>query len=63
MIELDGSEHIEQEEYDAERSAFLESKGYKVIRFWNDQVMDDIDGVIRAIILAMEPESHSQQET
>jgi len=41
VIELDGSEHIEQEEYDAERSAFLESKGYQVVRFWNNQVMVD----------------------
>ena len=39
VIELDGSEHIEQEEYDTERSAFLETKGYRVIRFWNNQVM------------------------
>jgi len=29
-----------------------------VIRFWNNQVMNDIDGVIHAIIFAMEPEAH-----
>ncbi len=57
IIELDGSQHLEQEEYDRERTKYLESQGYKVIRFWNNQVMNDIDGVIRAIIFAMEPES------
>jgi very-short-patch-repair endonuclease len=54
VIELDGEQHLEQEEYDAERSAFLESKGYSVIRFWNDDVMNDIEGVMRAIDLALE---------
>ena len=46
VIELDGSQHLEQAEYDVERSRYFESQGYKVIRFWNDQVMNDINGVI-----------------
>ena len=58
IIELDGGHHFEQEEYDRERTKYLESQGYKVIRLWNNQVMNDIDGVIRAITFAMELESH-----
>ena len=38
IIELDGSQHLEQEEYDLERTAFLESKGCRVLRFWNNEV-------------------------
>jgi len=53
IIELDGSQHLEQEEYDEERTKNLESVGYKVIRFWNNDVMNNIDGVILAIIYAM----------
>ena len=53
IIELDGSQHMEQEGYDQERTEYLESKGYKVIRFWNHKVMTDIDSVIRAIIQAV----------
>jgi len=53
IIELDGSQHLEQGEYDLERTAFLEAQGYKVIRFWNNAVMNDINGVIRAIELAL----------
>ncbi len=53
IIELDGSQHLDQAEYDAERTAFLESKGYQVIRFWNGDVMNDIEGVLRAIDLAL----------
>jgi very-short-patch-repair endonuclease len=52
-IELDGSQHLEQEEYDIERTKYLESQGYKVIRFWNNQVMNDIEGVFRAIETAL----------
>jgi very-short-patch-repair endonuclease len=58
VIELDGSQHLEQDEYDEKRTKYLEEQGYKVIRFWNNQVMNDIDSVIRAIIFAMEAESH-----
>jgi very-short-patch-repair endonuclease len=57
IIELDGSQHLEQEEYDAERTAFLESKGYRVLRFWNNDVMNDIEGVLQAIAMALESES------
>ena len=59
IIELDGSQHLEQHEYDEERTKYLEAQGYKVTRFWNNEVMNDIDGVIRVIIFAMEPKSHS----
>ena len=49
MIELDGSQHLEQAEYYVERSKYFESQGYRVIRFWNNQVENDIEGVVRAI--------------
>lgn len=49
IIELDGSQHLEQEEYDEERTKFLESKGYKVLRFWNHDVMKNMDTVLNVI--------------
>jgi very-short-patch-repair endonuclease len=48
-IELDGCQHLEQNDYDIARTTYLESQGYKIIRFWNDQVMDDREGVVRSI--------------
>jgi len=57
IIELDGSQHLEQEEYDEERTKYLNLLGYKVIRFWNNDVMKNMDGVILTIIQAMEDES------
>jgi very-short-patch-repair endonuclease len=53
---VDGSQHLEQEQYDNERTAYLESKGYTVLRFWNKDVMKDMDSVIRAIIQAVSSE-------
>jgi len=58
VIEVDGGQHLEQAEYDAERTKFLEAQGYRVIRFWNNEVMNDIEGVIRAILLALEDETN-----
>jgi len=57
IIELDGSQHLEQEKYDQERTKYLESLGYKVIRFWNNDVTNKIEEVILAITYAMEDES------
>jgi len=59
-IELYGSQHLEQEEYDQERTKYLESLGYKVIRFWNNDVMNQIDAVILAIVRALENESEKE---
>ena len=50
IIELDGSQHLHQEEYDAERSAYLEAKRYRVLRFWNSEVMNNIVGVMGLIL-------------
>ena len=54
IIELDGSQHLEQQAYDTERTKYLEAQGYKVIRFWNNQIMNDLNGVILAITFAIE---------
>ena len=47
VIELDGGQHNEPEyiRYDNERTAYLEHRGYKVIRFWNNEVNENIIGV------------------
>jgi very-short-patch-repair endonuclease len=49
VIEVDGSQHHDAADYDAERTAFLESRGYKVLRFWNNQVLQELDSVLTAI--------------
>ena len=53
VIELDGSQHLDQEERDKERTTYLRAQGCRVVRFWNDQVMSDVEGVMRAIGIAL----------
>jgi very-short-patch-repair endonuclease len=53
VIELDGSQHLEQGEYDAGRTVYLEERGYRVVRFFNDQVMNHIDEVLAVILQAL----------
>ena len=48
-IEFDGSQHIDSD-YDARRTAFLESIGWRVMRFWNSDVLENPDGVAEAIL-------------
>ncbi len=50
IIELDGGQHAEmQKAYDDARTAWLNARGYRVLRFWNDDVLKNIDGVVEAI--------------
>jgi 5-methyltetrahydrofolate--homocysteine methyltransferase len=55
IIELDGIHHKNQGEYDQERTRYFENKGFKIIRFWNNQVMNDIEGVLQIISNKMKP--------
>ena len=49
IIEIDGGQHNEDDNknYDLERTKFLESLGYKVIRFWNNDIDSNIEGVYK----------------
>ena len=48
-IELDGSQHVNNHEYDAIRTEYLESLNIKVLRFWNNEVLTNIEGVLAVI--------------
>ena len=50
IVELDGGQHGERGEQDAERTRILESMGYLVLRFWNHDVIRNIDGVLEEIL-------------
>ena len=49
VIELDGGQHGRQVAYDAERTRVLETCGFRVLRFWNDDVLTNLDGVAAVI--------------
>ncbi len=49
IIELDGGQHADQTDYDQARTLWLESQGFVVLRFWNHQVMQQLEGVLERI--------------
>jgi very-short-patch-repair endonuclease len=49
IVELDGGQHAEQADYDEKRTAWLNEQGFKVLRFWNNEVMENLAGVLEAI--------------
>jgi very-short-patch-repair endonuclease len=49
IVEADGGQHLEQVQDDLKRSVFLESLGYKVIRFWNHEILGDTYSVLERI--------------
>jgi very-short-patch-repair endonuclease len=52
IVEVDGSQH--SEEADRARTGFLEGEGYVVLRFWNNEVFENLDGVLLTIKAACE---------
>ena len=55
LIELDGSQHAERKAHDEERDAFLRRAGYRVLRFWNNDVFENCFGVLESIYAALHP--------
>ncbi|WP_225589490.1 DUF559 domain-containing protein [Pseudoxanthomonas sp. PXM01] len=55
VIELDGSQHLEQIRHDVLRTARLRREGFEVLRFWNDVVLRETDAVLMAITTALAP--------
>jgi very-short-patch-repair endonuclease len=53
VIEVDGGQHAESEA-DKLRDAWLKEKGFRVLRFWNNEVLENIEGVLETIMKALE---------
>ena len=54
IVELDGSQHSVQAARDTKRTKYLEEQGYRVLRFWNAEVMRELDNVVETILAALE---------
>jgi len=54
IIELDGGQHLEQQDGDEERTKYLNSVGFRVLRFWNDDVLTKTDVVLEEILRALD---------
>ena len=57
-VELDGLQHIKDKDYDQARDEFLLLNDIKVLRFWNDEIRDNISRVLEKIIMELETFPH-----
>jgi very-short-patch-repair endonuclease len=59
VVEVDGGQHAEARSYDSRRDDFMHGQGYRVLRFWNNEVLANIDGVWQVIVAKINhPESY-----
>jgi very-short-patch-repair endonuclease len=61
IVEADGGHHAEQAEYDNRRDEWLRSQGFTVLRFWNNEIMGNIEGVLERILAVCEANAPSPQ--
>jgi very-short-patch-repair endonuclease len=59
IIELDGSQHADDQEYDGRRDAELERRGFRILRFWNGDLIVNRDPVLNTIAMALEERAPS----
>ena len=50
VIEADGGQHLEQQDHDKVRTRWLQANGYRVLRFWNDDILLRLPDVLEEII-------------
>ena len=53
IIEVDGGQHVERTSEDTQRTTFIEAEGFRVLRFWNNDVLAHIEGVLLNILGAL----------
>ncbi len=56
VIEIDGGQHQIRSKSDSERTNWLEAQGFRVVRFWNNQVLAETEAVLEAILREMQGE-------
>jgi len=58
IVEADGSQHGEAEQYDERRSEAFTHEGFRTLRFWNNDIIENLDGVLTQIRVALPSPSH-----
>ena len=58
VVEADGSQHADAEQYDERRSEAFERAGFRTLRFWNNDIFENLDGVLGAIRAVLPSPSH-----
>jgi len=53
IIELDGGQHVVQVEQDLKRTLYLSAEGYRMLRFWDNEVLKETESVLKVILFAL----------
>ena len=61
VVELDGGRHLDHQDYDDARTRYLQAKGYRVLRFWNNDVLTNIESVLEVVTNALASPGPSPQ--
>ena len=54
IVEVDGGQHMDNVNYDLQRDEWLKKQNFKVLRFWNNEVLNEIDSVLEVIVKNLE---------
>ena len=54
VIEIDGGQHQQETTYDSRRTEWLKSQGFRVLRFWNNEVLGQVESAAQVILQALE---------
>lgn len=60
IVEVDGGQHADEKYGDAQRDAWLTAQNFRVLRYWNNQVLNELDAVLADISKALESAPPSQ---
>lgn len=60
IVEVDGSQHMSSLHYDSSRTRYLESHGFHVVRYWNNEVLSQTDSVLEALTLTLSQREREQ---
>jgi len=58
VVEVDGSQHIDNRDYDKEREKYFRNLGIRTLRFWNNEVNINIEGVLKSIVEELKKQPH-----
>lgn len=58
IVEADGGQHVDQEKEDAARTEHLERLGYRILRFWNHEILNDTESVLERVLEGLNRSPH-----
>ena len=59
VVEIDGGQHADAKHYDQKRDTYLQSRGFRVLRFWNADVLTNMEGAIDTVLIVLNGETGS----